>query len=115
MGPAKKRKRTAQKDESNTKNDDKDAKLQLGDVKTELHYLSEVVGAFNEMTVKSNLGNVTRKAHATEYGMPNSRWLKFPWLNMVISTTVLPRADRSPSRLTVLVIPESTSKCFGES
>ena len=54
------------------------------------------------MTFKLKLDNVTRKARATKYGVPESRWLKCPKLDLVISTTVSMsacRADRSASRL----------------
>ena len=45
---------------------------------TELYQLSEAGGAFIEMTLKSKLDKATRKAHATKYRVPDSRWLKCP-------------------------------------
>ena len=98
-GPAKKRKRSSE-DDSESEEEDED--LKPGDTDTELYQLSEVAGAFIETTFKSKLDNATRKARATKYGVPESRWLKCPKLDPVISTTVsmsARRADRSASRL----------------
>ena len=87
-GPAKKRKRTDLDDGSDADDDDEDGESELGDTETELYQLSEAAGAFIETTFKSKLDNATRKARATKYGMPDSRWLKCPKLDPVISTTV---------------------------
>ena len=98
-GPAKKRKRSSE-DDSESEEEDED--LEPGDTDTELYQLSEAAGAFIETTFKSKLDNATRKARATKYGVPESRWLKCPKLDPVISTTVSTsarRADRSASRL----------------
>ena len=98
-GPAKKRKRTS---EDESKSEDEDEEFDAGDTETELYQLSKAAGAFIETTFKSKLDNATRKACATKYGVPESRWLKYPKLDPVISTTVsmsARRADQSASRL----------------
>ena len=98
-GPAKKRKRSSE-DDSESKEEDE--YLEPGDTDTKFYKLSEAAGAFIETTFKSKLDNVTRKARATKYGVPESRWLKCPELDPVISTTVSTsarRADQSASRL----------------
>ena len=98
-GPTKKRKRTL---EDESESEDEDEEFDAGDTETELYQLSEAAGAFIETTFKSKLDNATRKARATKYGVPESRWLKCPKLDPVISTTVSTsarRADRSASHL----------------
>ena len=98
-GPAKKRKKTS---EDERESEDEDEEFDAGDTETELYQLLEAAGAFIEMTFKSKLDNTTRKARATKYGVPESRWLKFSKLDPVISTTVSTsahQADRSASCL----------------
>ena len=98
-GPTKKRKRTS---EDEIESEDEDEEFDAGDTETELYQLSEAAGAFIETTFKSKLDNATRKACAMKYGVPESRWLKCPKLDPVISTTVSTsarQADQSASRL----------------
>ena len=98
-GPAKKRRRIP---EEESESDREDGEFEQNDAETEVYQLSEAGGAFIETTFKSKLDNATRKARATKYGVPDSRWLKCPKLDPVISTTVSTsarRADRSASRL----------------
>ena len=98
-GPTKKRRRIP---EEESESDSEDSELKQNDTDTELYQLSEVGRAFIEMTFKLKLENVTRKACAITYGVPDSRWLKCPKLDPIISTTVLMSArpaDRSTSRL----------------
>ena len=89
------RKRTAPEEESNTDDDDDDDDDDDGsndemedDAESELYQLSEEAGAFIETAFKSKLDNTTRKARATKFGVPDSRWLKCPKLDPVVSTTI---------------------------
>ena len=81
--------------------------MEAGDTETELYQLLEAAEAFIETTFKSKLDNATRKARATKYRVPESRWLKCPKLDPVISTTVsmsARQADQSASRLQQLLL-----------
>ena len=84
-GPAKKRRRIP---EEESESDSEDGKFEQNDTDNELYQLSEAGGAFIEIIFKSKLDNTTRKACATKYRVPDSRWLKCPKLDPVISTTV---------------------------
>ena len=100
-GQAKKRRRILE-EQSESESDGEDGEFEQNVTDTELYQLLEAGRAFIETKFKSKLDNSTRKAHATRYGVPDSRWLKCPKLDLVISTTVSMsacRADRSASRL----------------
>ena len=64
--------------------------------------MSEEAGAFIETSFNSKLKNTDRTSQAEKYGVPDSRWLKCPELDPVVSSTIpvaARRTDRAASRL----------------
>jgi len=58
------------------------------ETKQNLYELLDEARAFIETAFVSKLDNATRKAHATKFGLPESRWLRCPKLDPVVSSTV---------------------------
>ena len=64
--------------------------------------MSEEAGAFIETSFNSKLKNTDRTSQAEKYRVPDSRWLKCPELDPVVSSTIpvaAHRMDRATSRL----------------
>jgi len=64
--------------------------------------LSEEAAAFLETTFASKLDNATRVSKAKGHGIPDSRWIRCPKMDSVVSTNVSAgarTADRAASRL----------------
>ena len=90
----KKRKTTTEGDGIEPFSDDdvEDEDDENGDPETQqnLYELSEKAGAFIEMAFVSKVDNATRKARGNKFGLPESRWLRCPRLDPVVSSTVPP-------------------------
>ena len=79
-----------------------DLRANGGSGRSKLVEMSEEVAAFIETAFKSKLKNSERVKRAEKYGVPDSRWLKFPELDPVVAATIptiSQRADRAASRL----------------
>ena len=104
---ANKRKTTSEGDDfepvtDDEEEEDEDDENGKPETQQNLYKLSEEATAFIETAFVSKLDNATRKARATKFGLPESRWLRCPKLDPVVSSTVLSgtrRADRAASRL----------------
>ena len=55
-----------------------------------LYELSDEAGAFIEKVFVSKLDNTSRKVCANKFGLSQPCWLRYPKLDLVVSSTVLP-------------------------
>ena len=57
--------------------------------------LSEEASGFLEAAFKSKLDNASRKAKATKFGIPDSRWIRCPKMDAVVVANVSKEAERN--------------------
>ena len=71
-------------------------------IEDQLVTLSEAASAFLETALKSKIDNSVRKIKNKKFGIPDSRWTRYPKINAVVLANIsrdAERADRSSSYL----------------
>ena len=90
--PPNKRRKTISEGASEDEDDDKEEEFvdlrRTATGSKELVPMSEEAGAFIETSFNSKLKNTDRTSKAEKYGVPDSRWLKCPELDPVVSSTI---------------------------